>query len=619
MIRDSCALRLPLLAMTIGLTVLGSATTLGQSPPDSGRTYVLDPIVVTATQIEALRSRVPNAVSLITREDIRASGETSVLPLISRRVPGAFVTERGVLGYGVATGAAGTVMIRGAGGSPNTQVLVLTDGRPQMMGLMGHPLPDTYVSAGVERVEVIRGPASLLHGTNAMGGVVNIIYERPATPGYGLAAGASYGTFATQKYELGGTFGFPGGGMAVSGNHYQTDGHRPYSSFKSNNGSVRGNYALDEQYSINADVSVTGFRTYDPGPASAPRVDNWADITRGSSGFSIENRSESSQGALKAFFNWGRHDLYDGFHSTDNNLGLLLYQGFTLLPNNVTTAGADVKRYGGVAENRKTGSNFGEHFITEYSAYILVQQRILEVLTASGGVRFNHHSLFGWEPVPQIGLAFQVSTSTTLKASVSKGFRSPTIRELYLFPAPTPTLQPERMWNYEAGLFQRLGDVASIELNAFLAKGSTIILTAGSFPNLTLSNSGSFTHRGVEFAGRLTPINSLDLDVSYSYLDPGDQTNANPRHKVFVGGSYGISSVTFTMGGQYVADLYGADFGRKPLPDYFLLNARVTTAVVHGLSAYLAAENILNRNYQILYDYPMPGRTLFVGLNVTMR
>jgi outer membrane cobalamin receptor len=159
----------------------------------------------------------------------------------------------------------------------------------------------------------------------------------------------------------------------------------------------------------------------------------------------------------------------------------------------------------------------------------------------------------------------------------------------------------------------------SIELSAFLAEGSNIILTSGTYPNLKLSNSGSFTHRGVELTGRLSPIRRLDFDLSYSYLDPGNQTNANPRHKAYLAGACIVGPITMTVGAQYVADLYGDDYGRKPLPDYFLLNARVTMILVHHLSVYLAAENLLERSYQILYDYPMPGRTVFVGLDWTMR
>ena len=70
---------------------------------------------------------------------------------------------------------------------------------------------------------------------------------------------------------------------------------------------------------------------------------------------------------------------------------------------------------------------------------------------------------------------------------------------------------------------------------------------------------------------------------------------------------------------QYVTDLYGADNAQLPLPEYTLVNARLTTAVGYGVSVYLAGENLLDREYQILADYPMPGRTLFAGLNWTLR
>lgn len=590
-----------------------------QELTDSSRVYQLDPIVITATQIDALRSRVPNTVSLITKADIRKSGETSILPLLGRLVPGIFVTERGVLGYGVSNGAAGTIMMRGTGGSPNTEVLVLTDGRPQMMGLMGHPLPDTYVSSGVERVEVIRGPASLLYGTNAMGGVVNIIYEKPPMTGQTLHAGASYGAYNTQKYELGGSYGLNKGSISMFANHYATNGQRPHSSFHSANGSVRGNVALSERYSMDFDVNLTDFRTFDPGTSSKPLVNNWVDITRGSGGISIENHSAATQGALKAFFNWGRHDIFDGFHSTDNNLGFQLYQGTELFPGNTSTIGLDYRHYGGIAKIQTTKLDYGEHYVSEFSAYALMQQKLFEVLDASAGVRLNHHSLFGWETVPQVGLAFQAGSSTTIKAAASKGFRSPTIRELYLFPAPTPTLEPERMWNYEIGVLQRIGSRGSVEVTGFVAEGSNIILTTGFYPNLRLSNSGTFTHRGIELCGKANLESRLDVDISYTYLDPGDQTNANPKHKVHVGGTAHIDPVSASIGFQYVSKLYGADFSGRPLPDYALLDARITTTVVPGLSVHVAGENLLSRQYQILYDYPMPGRTIFIGISWVMQ
>src|SRR5690606_39388474 len=125
----------------------------------------------------------------------------SVLQVVNEQAPGVFVTQRGVLGYGVAQGSAGRITIRGVGGSPTTQVLVMTDGRPQMMGLMGHPIPDTHVSSGVERIEVVRGPANVLYGTSAMGGVINVITRRNWLPGASVEGGASYGTHDPRRLE----------------------------------------------------------------------------------------------------------------------------------------------------------------------------------------------------------------------------------------------------------------------------------------------------------------------------------------------------------------------------------------------------------------------------------
>lgn len=595
------------------------STAVSQELPDSTLVYELDPVVVTATQLEALRSRVPNSVSLLTRAEIKNSGETSVLPLLARRIPGVFVTERGVLGFGVSTGAAGTIMIRGTGGGPNTQVLVMTDGRPQMMGLFGHPLPDTYVSSGIERVEVIRGPASLLYGTNAMGGVVNIIYERPGSSGRALEAGASYGSFDTKKLELGGSYGSAAGGIAVLANHYNTSGHRPFSSFKSSTGSARSGISLGEGYVLNSDLNVTAFRTHDPGTASKPLVNNWVDITRGNAGVSLRTSHSTMQGALNAFINWGRHDIHDGFHSTDQNIGLQFYQGIKVSGGTVTTLGVDYRQYGGKARNQKTGLDYGEHFVNEFSLYGLLQQRVLESLDLTAGVRANHHNLYGWESVPQAGIAVQLGSTITVKGSVSRGFRSPTIRELYLFPAPTPTLEPERMWNYELGLLYSVDRIAGLELTGFVSEGSNLIRVGGVFPRLVLSNSGTFTHRGVEVSGKTLLWQHAELDFSYSFLEPGDQTSANPKHKVAFGGTARFAPATFFLGLQYVSKLYGADFGRKPLPDYSIVDARVTVEIGSGFTAHVAAENILNRTYQILADYPMPGRTIFVGVNWELR
>jgi iron complex outermembrane receptor protein len=611
------ALRLSLFSVLALIPLAAGGLQVGE--PDSIRTYVLDPVVVTATNLEVLRSTVPTAVSVVNRAQIRETGEHAVLSVVSRLVPGVFVTERGVLGFGVAQGAAGGISIRGAGGTPNTQVLVLTDGRPQMMGLFGHPLPDSYVTSGVERIEVVRGPASVLYGTNAMGGVINILTPHPSRAESHLSAGVSGGTFGTSRVEASGGYGNGVAGAAASFSRSATEGHRPWSSFKIANGSLRAGLQLTDDYSLSVDMGLSDFRTYDPGPVFAPRIDNWVDILRGSSGLALENRHSRMAGALKLFFNFGRHRIYDGFSSHDQHAGIMLYQSFQLASETSVTVGGDLMRYGGFAENTSSGRDFGEHHVSEAGGYVQTQHRFSAWLSAQAGVRVNRGSTYGTTAVPQLGVAVRPGEGTSVKVSMSRGFRSPTIRELYLFPAPTPTLKPERIWNYEIGWLQTIGTTASVEVTGFVAEGDNIIRVEGTFPNLLLTNSGRFVHRGIEAAASAEPLSGLAVDVAYSFLEPGDQTMGNPRHKLTGQMRYRLDSLTLSTAINYVEGLFGSDFKRNPIGAYAVVSLRVTCDVLPSLSVFAAGDNLLNRSYEVMRGYVMPGRALEVGVNWGMQ
>ncbi len=586
---------------------------------DTIRVIPIDPVVVSVTHVEVLRSRVPNSVSVVRREEIVERGATSVLSVASERVPGLFVTQRGVLGYGVGPGAAGRISIRGAGASPNTQVLVLTDGRPQTMGLFGHPIADTHVGSGVERVEVVRGPASVLYGTNAMGGVVNVITRRGWRPGTHVDAAASYGSFQTQRQELSVDHGLGrNSGVSIAGNRYRTDGHRPFASFAVDNVMARGSTPLAEGLVLLADGAVSDLRTFDPGTIVSPLVDNWVDIRRGTSGVSLENQAGRISGATRLFFNFGRHDIHDGFHSRDHTVGLQLHQGVSFTGGSTVTVGLDLKRFGGEAENRTSGVNWGSHSIDERGVFAVLHRPLPAGIVATGGVRVNHHELYGVETAPQLGVAVPLASGTTLRAASGRGFRSPTIRELYLFPAPNPELEPERAWSNEVSLLQTLGGAGTLEVAVFRMDGSNLIRTTGSFPNLTLANAGEFSHRGAEAALRLVPVRDLELDVAYGYLDSGEMTLAHPEHQLNVGARVSRGMFTGNLAAQHVVGLYGADGSSNRLPDYTVVSARVA-ARQRGVTAYLAAENLLDAEYQVVGGYPMPGRVLSVGAEVRAR
>ena len=133
---------------------------------------------------------------------IESTGARTAFDAVERLVPGAFVTHRGVLGYGISSNGTGQISIRGVGESPNAGVLIVVDGRPDFQGEMGHPLPDFFSLSDVSRVSVTEGPASVLYGSNAMGGVVEIDPMQPSTRNE-TRLSASLGSFLTGAVPVG--------------------------------------------------------------------------------------------------------------------------------------------------------------------------------------------------------------------------------------------------------------------------------------------------------------------------------------------------------------------------------------------------------------------------------
>ena len=151
-----------------------AATTLCSAQTD---TLQLKEVVVTGTRNAVDVRHLPMTVTVIDRETLTEQHQTNILPTVMQEVPGIFVTSRSMMGYGVSTGAAGGINLRGITGGAG-QLLVLIDGHPQYQGIYGHPIADSYQTMIANRVEVLRGPASVLYGSNAMGGVINIVTRK---------------------------------------------------------------------------------------------------------------------------------------------------------------------------------------------------------------------------------------------------------------------------------------------------------------------------------------------------------------------------------------------------------------------------------------------------------
>lgn len=198
-------------------------------------------VVVTGTRNAVDVRHLPMTVNIIGREKLVEQHQTSVLPTVLQQVPGVYVTSRSMMGYGVSTGAAGGINMRGITGGAG-QLLVLIDGHPQYQGIYGHPIADSYQTLMAERVEVLRGPASVLYGSNAMGGVLNIVTrsmkENGVKTNIELGAG-SYGTFQAEASNQvrSGKF-----SSTVSAQYNRTDNHRPRMGFEQYGGYVKLGY-----------------------------------------------------------------------------------------------------------------------------------------------------------------------------------------------------------------------------------------------------------------------------------------------------------------------------------------------------------------------------------------
>jgi outer membrane cobalamin receptor len=595
-----------------------SIKTLGQK--DTTKTIRLDEVVVTGTKTAVNRNNVPFTISVITNEMIENSSESALLPVLAEQVPGLFVTQRGITGFGVSTGSAGQISLRGIGGNPNTQVLILVNGNPQFMGIMGHPLPDAYIASDVSKVEVIRGPASTLYGTNAMGGVINIITKQQTEEGFKANARVMYGSYNTQKYMVNGGLRKGRFNVFASFNHDQTDGHRDSSDFRINNGYLRMGYHMNPHFNVSADFSLANFDATDPGPEGSI-AGSTIDITRGMGAVEFDNKFNKTNGSFRFFYNFGEHNITDGFHSKDNNLGMILYQALHLFKGNTITIGTDYIKYGGIAENVKAMNNqgmiFGDTTIWEAAGYAYIQQELFEKLVINAGFRLNHNSVYGNEPVPTGGLSFQPARSTTLKASVSKGFRSPTIRELYLWTPANAELKPERMMNYEMGILQQLlKNKLSLEVTVFKSNGDNLIVTTMGLNGPRNENSGKFSNTGIEFAGTYKPIESISFNSGYSFISMDDPIIATPEQQFFASGTFKWHSFSFNLSVQHIQNLYTQISPEKIKNSYTLLNSRIGYTFNRFIDGFIKGENLTDKGYYVNYAYPMPGIVAFGGINL---
>ncbi|HKK62035.1 MAG TPA: TonB-dependent receptor, partial [Bacteroidales bacterium] len=477
----------------------------------------------------------------------------------------------------------------------------------------------------------IRGPASLLYGSNAMGGVINVITKKNEREGFSGDAYAAYGSFNTLRAGASAGFSKNGFSSGISVNHSQTNGHRDSSEFDIINLHAFAKYELDN-WSSKFGFTIADYSFMDPGPESSETKTFLGDISRNMLTFSIRNNYEFTRGGLYAFYNAGTHDFSDGWYSEDANYGINLYQGIDTWRGGLVTAGVDMKNYGASGSFANIGppnfslTNYQDTTLTlnEMAAYILLDQQIGKFLSVSAGGRYDVHSLYGGEFIPQLAVTFKPSQSTTMKGLFSKGFRNPTLMDLYLFPVSNPELGPERLWNYEFSFGQRIGANGIINASAYLLDASNLITIEANDtpppPGIKV-NGGSFINWGLEFEGNYYLTDNIEIDASYSYLNTSQKILFAPEHQFYAGVRYAFEKLSFVLNAKSVNGLYtkidNETVSNSVMESYTLLNSRISYNILEMMQLYFSGKNLLNIDYQTVYGYTMPGIHAMIGMNVS--
>ncbi|MCG2716778.1 MAG: TonB-dependent receptor [Candidatus Marinimicrobia bacterium] len=594
---------------------------------DTLKVFPFDPVVVTGTRIETPKKDLPVTLSIISSTVIDEQNYKPLLDLVSENVPGLFVTQRTNIGYGVASGSAGQISIRGIGGFPNTQVAVLIDGRPDIMGLFGHALGDAYFMHDVEKIEVIRGPASVLYGSNAMGGVINIIPRHKHQPGFHLYVPVTYGSYNTSQSFIRNTYSNGNFGYSLSLGYRNSDGMRTDAddSYYSTSGNLELHSNINDHIKIILNSYISNSDINDPGQLTAPSDTQLYQIDRKGGDITLKHSYGRLFGEVKVHYNSGHHDIFDGYKSDDHTTGLILFETFQMNNHSRVSGGIDLKNYGGRA---LLSGTWIEHNVSEQSVYATFHQKIIHMINVDGGLRYTNHSIAGDLLVPAIGASVILPYHWILKGQYSEGYRNPTINELYLFPTTeerkgpsTTDLKQETTNNYELSVEKQFASRLTSSITIYRTNADNLIQKGFVNGRPMYQNTGKFTIDGIEIEGQLLlpPRIAFNWSVSsssYSQIingSPGEKANIAMRIKA-------TKDLTFGIQGQWINNLYSDSnpydyqLNSIRLDSYTLLNINANWNVNDYLSLSAKLNNVTDSSYETMYGYPMPGRNFTFGI-----
>lgn len=584
-------------------------------------------ITITATRNAQPIDKVGSSVTVLTREDFKRNPTATVADTL-KQVPGITLSRNG--------GVGATTQIRLRGAEPG-QVRVLIDGISVNDASMSDNSFDfsTLLLDDIERIEVLRGPQSSLYGSDAMGGVINIITRKGKNRGFtAFAETGSYRTFHEGLGYGGGDDNFYYGG---SFQHFRNAGFSRITAGTEEDGSriadFKGNFGgkLMENFSVDfsggySDSSLE----FDPSPTTdGPAFqDKKQAYGAGQAVLSLfdgvmENTFKLGANSTKRDFDepLATSTRFSTFDGTRIQAG---YQAdVKTRPQDVATLGVEWQRDKSdttATNTTNVTTQLVDRSVDNTAFYGQYMLGLTDDWTLTAGGRHDDHDQFGTFNTYRFTTAYNLpDTDTTLRASYGTGFKAPTLFQLFHPTFGTSSLRPEESTGYDFGIEQRFFDD---RVNA------TVTAFHNDFENLIIFDTGTSSYRNVKKANAegietgLTFRASPDLLLSgnYVYMLSEDESNnralqRRPRHSMTLSADYDVSEKgRIGASWRFVSRQWDTTSGTREVKPYGTVDLTGSYDINPNFTLYSRLENLFDRDYGEVARYNAAGMSAYVGV-----
>ncbi len=612
--------------MNIFKSIVITATVVS-SVPAFAQEGTEEQIVVTASGIEQSKIETGQAITVINRDRLENLQSVTVADAI-RTLPSVAVAQRG------SVGGQTSVFIRGGNSS---QTLVLLDGVRINDPSSPNGLFDfgALLSGNIEQVELLRGPASIIWGSQAIGGVINVTTLKPSKK-FSVRANAEYGYADTRSLNanMAGTAGIFE--ASVGGGYYSTDGISSLVGGTERDGykTVGANGRLKINLSNDFALDLRGYYTdgtveYDSpfgvGANGLPVTDNTQFTGYVGANLNLfegllRNRVAYTRSEITRI---GTDPVVFSFNNFDVNgtVDRFEYQGAFDLVKAASTIVFGVEHERTFASTSFEGDPADIANTNVSSAYLQLIFRPIAGLTLTGGVRHDDYNVYGGQTTLGGNIAYTPNGgNTVLRATYGEGFRAPTLSEGQP-PFGNPALKPETARNFDLGVEHAFLDGKAQAYATYFNRNSNDLINFSS--SFQLENIDRVRTTGLEAGVSLRPVNNLDIRASYSLVNAINKSVGNfdkrlalrPQHSANLTIDWQTPwRVTLGTTLQIIGDSFDNASNSVRLDGHFLAGARAALPINDRIEIYGRVDNVFNESYANVAGYSTYGRSAFTGV-----